>query len=229
MLAAPSWPPAPPIPDALAGAPADIGIGIGIDIDIDIVENDEPLVMVDDHLPCLRCYRNRGWPGTLETTWLRATVVESLATVSEGLPEGFGLAVFDGWRSMTTIRALYAHYYGPGSTLTPGFLADPDRPGLVPPHLTGGAVDLTLTWNGTALSLGTPFDEFTERARLRYLEADGDSHEPDRSLRRLLHHTMTSQGFAPYSEEWWHFSLGDPDWAAFHGAPTARYGPTAPP
>lgn len=191
-----------------------------------VVECGEPLVAVDGHLPCLAAYRQAGWPGTEATTWLRADVVARLVAAHDALPRGFGLAVFDGWRSARTIRALWDHYYGPGSALEPGFLADPGGDG-VPPHLTGGAVDLTLTWHGAPLSLGTPFDEFSSRAHLRALEAAGP--EPDRSLRRLLRHALVEQGFAPFAQEWWHVSHGDQDWAAATGAPAARYGPSAPP
>jgi len=190
-----------------------------------VAECGQPLVAVDPHLPCLSAYRAAGWAGTASTTWLRSSVVERLVAVHEALPSGFGLAVFDGWRSPETIRALWNHYYGPGSQLEPGFLADPDGDGD-PPHLTGGAVDLTLTWRGAPLSLGTPFDEFSTRAHLRALEDAGP--EPDRSLRRLLHHAVVAQGFVPFAQEWWHVSFGDQDWAAATGAPAARYGPTAP-
>lgn len=194
--------------------------------DVPTVEAGDPLVTVDDDLPCLNCYRALGWAGTVDRTWLRAPVAERLVAADATLPAGFGLAVFDGWRSPETVRALHDAFYGPGSTLAPGYLADPDG-GATPPHTTGGAVDVTLTWRGTPLSLGTPFDEFTERAHLRHLEPDGP--EPDRSLRRLLRHTLVDAGFTTFWAEWWHVSWGDADWAADHGEPAARFGPTEPP
>jgi hypothetical protein len=61
---------------------------------------------------------------------------------AESLPRGFGLAVFDAWRPLAL------------------FTAEGDPP----PHLTGGAVDLTLSWQGTPLALGTGFDDFSSRA-----------------------------------------------------------------
>lgn len=197
------------------------------------VAADEPLVDAGRDLTCLNCYHAAGWAGTSATTWLRLGVVTRLLELD--LPDGFGLALFDGWRSPTTVAALYDHYYGPGSTLEAGYLADPaadpgdsGRTGP-PPHLTGGAVDLTLTWNGTPLSLGTPFDEFTPRAHLAALEAADDGADRlDRDLRRLLHAVMVDAGFAPYDHEWWHFSYGDAAWASWHGRSTALYGATSP-
>ena len=188
----------------------------------------EPLVAADGSLACINAYRVGGWPGTDHRVWLRSGVVDRLLAAERQLPNGFAFAIFDGWRSAETIRALYHHFYGPGSTLAPGFLADPDDPTRIPPHGTGGAVDLTLSWQGAPLSLGTPFDEFTDRAHLEALEASGPEDHLSRDLRRLLFHTMTSHGFAPYAEEWWHFSHGDVAWALADGEAIARYGPTSP-
>ena len=42
--------------------------------------------------------------------------------------------------------------------------------------------------------------------------------------RRRLHDAMIAEGFAPFYGEWWHFSYGDREWAAFYGR-TALYGP----
>ncbi len=194
--------------------------------DVPIVDTGEPLVEVRDH-QIVNAYRATSWPGTTEAVWLRRQVAERLDVAASALPPGFGLAIYDGWRSEQTIRALHDHYYGPGSTLAPGFLADPDDPDVVPPHLTGGAVDLTLSWRGTALSLGTPFDDFSSRAHLRSLE-DEPGDEPSRSLRRLLHAVMVDAGFAPFGMEWWHYSWGDQAWACASVQPVASYGPTAP-
>ena len=189
-----------------------------------IDECGEPLRAVTT-IACVNGYRAVGWAGTDDTVWLRASVIERLEAVEATLPDGYGLAVYDGWRSPLTVRALYDHYYGPGSALEPGFLADPDDTRVVPPHRTGGAVDLTLAWSGTPLSLGTAFDDFTPRAHLRSLE---DEPGPARDLRRLLHHAMASVGFAPFAQEWWHYSWGDQAWAAATGAPRAVYGAVSP-
>jgi D-alanyl-D-alanine dipeptidase len=193
-----------------------------------VVECGEPLVEVDERFPHLASYRTEGWPGTDSRCWLRRSVVERLHVAADALPPGHGLAIFDGWRSMTTVRALYAHFYGPGSTLEPGFLADPDDPEVVPPHTTGAAVDLTLTFDGDPLWLGTEFDDFGPRAAAGALEHEGESAGPARARRRLLTAAMEAAGFAPYAPEWWHFSFGDQAWSEATGAASARYGPVEP-
>lgn len=186
--------------------------------------NCEPLVRVDQYVPCLNMYRVAGWPGTVESTWLRQTVLDRLLEAQRALPSNFGLAVWDAWRSPTTIRALYQHFYGPGSTLPPGFLADPDGP-HVPAHSTGGAVDVTLTLHGEVLELGTPFDEFTDLAAAMAFE---DQPGEIRDRRRLLRATMLQAGFVGFDDEWWHFSFGDQAWADATGARQVLYGPCRP-
>ena len=173
----------------------------------------EPLVELDDDFLCLNLYRVDGWEGTRPASYVRASVRERLLFAQRLLPDGFSLAVFDGWRSMATVRALYAHFYGPGSTLPPGFLADPNDPETKPPHSTGAAVDLTLAWQGQALALGTYFDDFSPRAESSSLEFGDEAVEPDCSLRRLLYSVMAAADFVGLADEWWHYSFGDQEWA----------------
>jgi D-alanyl-D-alanine dipeptidase len=206
----------PPVPGPVPGA-APAGT-------VPVHDCGEPLVAVTD-LACINSYRAVGWAGTEDAVWVRPRVLERLHAVRAALPDGYGLAIHDGWRSPATVRALYEHYYGPGSTLEPGFLAEPDDPRITPPHVTGGAVDLTLSWQGTALSLGTAFDDFSSRAHLRALEGEPGT---SRELRRLLTHAMVTAGFAPNPFEWWHFSFGDQAWAALTGAPAAVHGAVLP-
>lgn len=193
-----------------------------------VEDNGEPLIELEglEKLTILNLYHRRGWPGTEESAWARTSVVERLCAARQQLPEGFGLAVFDAWRSPTTVRSLFEAFYGSGSGLSTGFLADPDDPDRIPPHTTGGAVDVTLTHRGQALALGTWFDGFSPEAHTLALE--GEANHPCRDLRRLLHGVMRGAGFAALPEEWWHFSFGDQAWAYQIGAPAAIYGEAAP-
>jgi zinc D-Ala-D-Ala dipeptidase len=49
--------------------------------------------------------------------------------------------------------------------------------------------------------------------------------DDQRANRALLHDAMVAAGFAPFYGEWWHFSYGDREWAAFYERPAALYGP----
>jgi zinc D-Ala-D-Ala dipeptidase len=199
------------------------------------VTDDEPLVVVDDGFDCANRYAGL-WPGVPVRTWLRSGVAERLHRAQQALPDGWTLRVWDGWRSPVTIRALHEHFYGPGSTLPPGFVADPNGAG-VPPHLTGGAVDVTATVDGDELWFGTEFDEFVPHAAALWFERADAAHGPGgaavdsttvRDRRRTLRAAMASAGFVGLAEEWWHFSYGDEAWAVATGA-AALYGATTPP
>ena len=159
------------------------------------------------------------------STLLREDALVQLGTAADSLPDGFGLAVFDAWRPLALQAELYDAAYGvPG--LPEGYVAEPIAdPRTPPPHVTGGVVDLTLTFDGIPLALGTGFDDFTPRAAAGALE-----HEPgvERQLRRLLYHTMHDAGFVVLDCEWWHYEFGTRRWAAITGN-EPRYGPAAPP
>ena len=57
--------------------------------------------------------------------------------------------------------------------------------------------------------MGTPYDDFTERASF----ASKDVSEKAYSNRKLLRETMIQFGFDPMETEWWHFDFKD--WKKF--------------
>jgi zinc D-Ala-D-Ala dipeptidase len=204
------------------------------DVPIDPV--DEPLVRVADIDGRIRDdprYHRAGLPGAQTAGRLREGVADALARAARALPDGTTLVVWDGYRSIETQAALYDGYLAELTMVHPDQPADaleeaaaryvtpPSRSPLAPPpHLTGGAVDLTLgDGDGRPLDLGTDFDAFVPEAGSRALEGRA---LPARDLRRLLFWTMHDQGFTAYAEEWWHFDLGDQFWGLVRDRP-ARY------
>ncbi len=177
----------------------------------------EPLVPIEhERIVHLDSYRAAGWFNVEPGTWLRRAVADRVQQAATSLPEPWGLGVFDGWRSLALQTELYQHTYVDPATapegLAAGFLAEPcnDR-AEPPPHTSGGSVDLTLTFEGTALQLGTDFDAFTDEAHTAAFETfDGMV----RTLRRVLYWTMRAQGFVVLDQEWWHFEHGTRRWAA---------------
>lgn len=194
----------------------------------DAPDADEPLVRLR-HLPRvldLATYHDAGWPGALAASWARFGAVSRLVAAAHLLPPGFGLAVFDAWRSLPLQRRIFDHFYGAGSPLERGFVSPPSASTATPPpHLTGGTFDLTLTWQDQPLALGTAFDEFTPRAHTRALETE-DSIERD--LRRLMVSALLRVGFVTYATEWWHVEYGTRRWAA-QWMTVPRYGPAGAP
>lgn len=214
-----------------SSAPGDVGLTAG-DWDVDLVPigqappydqlPDSPQDPSDDLVPVahprirvMGAYWHEGWPFAVPGAWLRADVRDRLVTAIDQLPAPFGLAVWDAWRDPRLQAVLHDRVYRDGD-LAPGFVAYPDPdPRRCPPHATGGTVDLTLTWRGYALSLGTRFDAFVEQAAAAALEPDGPALERD--LRRLLAKAMSSAGFVPHPQEWWHWEYGTRYWAAVTG------------
>lgn len=164
---------------------------------------------------------------------VRQGVAERLRRVQDGLPHGWQLLVWDGHRPRALQRVLYDDFRHRLAQRHPHwsaeavqaelqrFVAPPEPSTTIAPHLTGGAVDLTLVdAAGLELDLGTAFDDFSERAHT----GSTDIPAPSRRHREVLVQAMQSQGFTNYPEEWWHWGYGDPLSAALRGEPVACYG-----
>ena len=187
---------------------------------------DEPLVEVlDRRLVVIDAYARAGWANARQGAWLREETLERLLRALATLPDRFGLAIFDAWRPLTLQDELYRAAYR-DARLPPGFVAPAsDSPTEPPPHLTGGTVDCTLTYDGRPLALGTGYDDFTPLAHAAAFE---DEPGLVRELRRLLFWTMAGAGFVVLANEWWHYEFGTRRWAAITGQ-VPRYGQASPP
>lgn len=175
----------------------------------ELVSRDSRLQMVNlrEYIPGLRCriyyatkqnfvhrrlYRAPG-------VFLRRPAAEALRAVQADLrPKGLGILIFDAYRPYTVTREMWK------VVRDDQYAADP-RHGSA--HNRGAAVDLTLVRlsDARALPMGTPFDDFSERAHRDYHDL------PDSIIanRQLLEVVMTKHGFRPLRTEWWHFSFQD--------------------
>lgn len=205
-------------------------------VPIDAIE--EPLVRVEQLHPRVlqeAAYHLMGFPGALSECWVRQGVADRLAQVAESLPAGLSLLVWDGYRPFSVQKALFDRYVDELIAVHPELPADAiedaatryvSRPSTAKdapsPHLTGGAVDLTLcTSEGVPLDLGTGFDAFVPAAAAAAFE---DQPGEVRDNRRRLFWSMVDAGFVAYTEEWWHYDYGDQFWGHIRGE-TACYGP----
>jgi D-alanyl-D-alanine dipeptidase len=189
--------------------------------------------------------------GAIPELWVRKNVGERLVSVNGRLSKvGLALWLFDGWRP-TAVQSYFHGDWMPmqlrarRSDLTDAaVLAEVETywaaptvdPAAPSPHLTGGAVDLTLCWHDTneRLWMGSVFDDVSELASLDHFEKVPTdklslSNDEARANRRLLYWVMLDAGFSANPAEWWHFSYGDQMWARLTGAPTAFYGTSTPP
>ncbi len=181
---------------------------------------------------------NRYFQGKLKGSsphiFARESVVNALTHVCSLLPEGYGLSIFDLFRSRTTQLALFDQILkevkernpnlseNEAWTKTRTYVAHPDEVSrfTISPHNSGGAIDLTLTYQGKVVDMGGEFDEPTERSTTLFFENPKNKNEFDESKwencrlhRRILFNAMIKSGFVNYVEEWWHYDLGDCIWA----------------
>lgn len=122
-------------------------------------------------------------------------------------------------KKYTDIRQTLQPNYTDEDTLSEAVhrhIAIPDVAG----HPTGGAVDVqVLTADGNPIDMGTDVHELTK---------DSYVFNPFISKtawlnRQKLRIAMLAAGFAPFDGEWWHFSYGDREWAAYYKKPSAIY------
>ncbi|GAA2298024.1 M15 family metallopeptidase [Actinomadura luteofluorescens] len=208
----------PVVPPALGGAsPRAVALP-------PIRETGVPLRRVADRLTVLPVYSWLNLPGAPSDLLLREEALDRLCRAERRLPPGFGIVVIDGWRSRAFQTELRKHYSCHASPELGDFVADPDSSRQIPPHVTGGAADLTLSWSGTALGLGTDFDSFTPEAAVDAFEGHTGGEDIVRDLRRLLSCVLSAEGFIADPLEWWHWSYGDQWWAKVRNVTTAPYG-----
>ncbi|WP_298623649.1 M15 family metallopeptidase [uncultured Legionella sp.] len=173
----------------------------------------------------------------------RAIVLHSLFKALDNLPEHYGFLVWDVYRP----RAVQAKVFNwmrdeirkkmPSLSDEESFaetrkyasLPSPVGDEYCAPHLSGGAIDLTIInlLSGQVLEMGTPLDECSERAHLDYFDqmAELTVEEQDiRNNRHLLRLAMEQAGFTSYQYEWWHYDLGTVFWSSVMNQPTV-FGP----
>ncbi|KAF0139694.1 MAG: D-alanyl-D-alanine dipeptidase [Stygiobacter sp.] len=131
--------------------------------------------------------------------FLRKVAAEHLAQANEFLKKNHNvrIKIFDGFRPLFVQKIMWQ--------ILPDdrYVADPAKGSR---HNRGAAVDVTLIdGDGKELDMGTPYDDFTERASF----ASKDVSEKAYLNRKLLRETMIQFGFDPMETEWWHFDFKD--------------------
>ena len=150
---------------------------------------------------------------------LSAPAAAALANVQAALrPFGLGLKVFDAYRPQRAVD----HFVRWGKDLDdqrtkPDYYPDVEKDNLFKEgyiasrssHSRGSTVDVTLVYRDgegvvRELDMGSRFDFFGP-VSWPASRAVAPRH---RANRALLQRLMSAQGFVPYAQEWWHFTLG---------------------
>lgn len=131
--------------------------------------------------------------------------------------QGLFLLIYDGYRPQRAVDHFIRWAQDEGDTAAKAeFYPALDKIELFPRgyiaarsgHSRGSTVDLTLvTAQGEPLDMGGEFDWFSPVSGHDYAGLTPQQ----RANRDLLRRGMEAAGFAPYSEEWWHYRLrGEP-------------------
>ena len=198
--------------------------------------SDEPLVPATtcEYWMAQPVYFQSGLADALPEIWVRKGVYDRLVIAAKALPFGYRLVLLDGWRPTTIQQFLFDKIRNEIASQNPTFSEaeidrktllyaarasdDPVRPS---PHITGGAIDVTLAdENGTILDMGGEFDEASERSWTA-TEVSAVAAERRQHLLAAMRHA----GFTNLPSEWWHFDYGNWLWAWYSKRPSALYGP----
>lgn len=202
---------------------------------IPIIECGEPLVDFLERYPHLLLDRPRY--NYRRETLLRQSVAEKIAQANDALPNGYRLAIIEGWRAVHIQRRMYLAIWHWFSERNPNWsetqlkrvvnrFSAPLDSRVPPPHTTGGAVDCLLAdANGEVLDFHSPYDAFNPRS---YSFAASNLSTEAQKNRRLLKAALEATGLTNYPAEYWHWSFGDSGHAYRTGLPHAIYGPIEP-
>lgn len=203
---------------------------------VPIKENGEELVNLKNYDFILdEQYFKQGFTNSKDM-YLRKTVADKLVIPQKTFDGQYRFKIWDGYRPRQVQNNVYQKFWNDLKQAHPDWTdehldkevglyvtiaTDPNR---IPPHSTGGSVDLTLAdQNGKELDMGTAFDHFGPEAHPLYYE-ENDKNETVRQNRRFLCENLTTSGFRNSADEWWHFDYGNQVWAVSKGESRAIYG-----
>lgn len=172
---------------------------------------------------------------------MRQEVYERLLRVQQALPRGCHLRLYESLRSLAVQALLFEQERSRviarhpcasplelhvKTTVLVSPVTNLDGSPNVPPHCTGGAVDVEIVDDtGRVIDFGMEIRDWPSVDPKLCHPGFPDISPCAASNRKLLAAAMTEQGFATYEHEWWHFSYGDQNWAESTGRSHAIYGP----
>lgn len=162
----------------------------------------------------------------------RLIVIKKLLKAINLLPKEYGFLIWDVYRPREVQGRLFDWMRAEVKKKKPDlddqenyhetkkYMSAPSKIGdtYCPPHLSGGAIDLTLyrIADDLELDMGTAFDDCSARAHRDYFKFQMNLSEEDKLIqerRNLLRRLMETVGFTSYHYEWWHFDIGNIFWS----------------
>jgi zinc D-Ala-D-Ala dipeptidase len=208
---------------------------------VDVRECNEPLVKIvpNDYVHVALLPGRIRIPG--EEAYARQSVVQALNQAGKELGKlDLALKIFDAYRPIDFQRARYKQIFEQMKSDHPQLNDDEvrehmqhmvcppsDDPKRASPHVTGGAVDLTITNSyGYEKNMGTLYGEHGNPLVPTNAPSLSSS---QRAYRDLLIEVLGNLGLTNHPKEWWHFEGGTQNNAHYLGLDFARFGGVADP
>jgi D-alanyl-D-alanine dipeptidase len=174
-------------------------------------------------------------------TKLRITVYNKLIEAQSSLPKDLKFCLYEGYRSLSLQKQLFDQHYKQVKNNHPALqheqiftettkLVSPviniDGTKNIPPHSTGGAIDVYLiNKHNEAVDMGiltkdwiTDIDGKLSLTNSTYISEEAKYH------REIMSLALVKVGFINYPTEYWHWSYGDKYWAYYTNNSFAIYG-----
>lgn len=185
-------------------------------------------------------------PNNTNYTFLRKSVYEKLLLAQQALPKGIRFCIYEGYRSLDLQKMLFEKQYTATKKRHPDWskndifkettklvspVVNPDKTTNIPPHSTGGAIDIyLLDEKGRPLEMGIhPKNWMQDKNGELSLTSSLYISPTARTNRKIMGQVLSKEGFVNYPTEYWHWSYGDKYWAFVAKKPYALYGSTPPP
>ena len=180
-------------------------------------------------------------PNNTDYTKMRKGVYDRLVKAQALLPKGYKFCLYEAYRSLTTQEKIFSDQYKQLKSLHPTWpheqifkestkLVSPvinlDGSKNIPPHSTGGAIDVYLLGlDDQPVDMGIHPKDWMQ-------DLDGKTSQTDspkisskaQRHRAIMSKALSAVGFINYPTEYWHWSFGDLYWAYHTKNPTAIYG-----
>lgn len=207
---------------------------------ISIHENDEPFVDLTKQNVIL-VGPSPEIPNNRNYTYLRKTVYEKLKEAASQLPKGMHFCLYEGYRSLELQKKIFDERYSNVKSRHPEWpiedifnettklvspIINQDGSKNIPPHATGGAIDVYLVDDeGKVLDMGIhPKDWMQDKDGVLSITNSRVISSEAKKNRRIMSQVLNRVGFVNYPTEYWHWSYGDKYWAFIKKQPFAIYG-----
>lgn len=207
---------------------------------VPVVENHEAMINIA-HQKAIAFGPPPLIPDNTDFTKMRNTVYEKLLQAQAILPDGLKLCLYEAYRGYDLQESIFQERYNALRVLNPHMsheqlfiettkFASPninlDGSKNVPPHATGGAVDVyLLDHRGQVVDMGIHLDDTYQDIEGIYCKTDSHAITDEaKSYRKIMGDALSTVGFVNYPTEYWHWSYGDRYWAYHTHHPHAIYG-----